>query len=93
MRKPAFCTCKNKDADQLSSHRKADQCLCFLYTGSIIPLESSSLFQNFKPQGIFCDCTTWFVSDKVRNPEDRFSHNEAHMSLLVDHNGGPKQVF
>ena len=32
MRKPESCICKNKDADQLHSNRKADQCLCFSYT-------------------------------------------------------------
>ena len=38
MRKPAFCICENKDADQLRGNREADQCLCFLYTDSKIPL-------------------------------------------------------
>ena len=38
MRKPAFCLCENKDADQLRSDREADQCLCFRYTDSTIPL-------------------------------------------------------
>ena len=42
MRKPAFCICENKDADQLRG-------------------------------------TARFVSDLVGNPEDRFSHNDAHM--------------
>ena len=28
---------------------------------------------------IFCGCTAWFVSDLVENPEDQFSHNEAHI--------------
>ena len=32
--KPDFCICKNKDADQLSDNREADQCLCFCYTDS-----------------------------------------------------------
>ena len=31
MRKPMFCICENKDADQLRSNRKADQRLCFCY--------------------------------------------------------------
>ena len=31
MRKPAFCICENKDADQLRSNREADQRLCFHY--------------------------------------------------------------
>ena len=38
VRKPAFCICKNKDADQLRSNREADQRLCFRYIGSTIPL-------------------------------------------------------
>ena len=38
MRKPAFCICKNKDADQLRVNREADQRLCFRYTDSTIPL-------------------------------------------------------
>ena len=32
MRKPAFCICENKDADQRRGNREADQCLCFRYT-------------------------------------------------------------
>ena len=38
MRKPDFCICENKDADQLRGNREADQRLCFRYTDSIIPL-------------------------------------------------------
>ena len=38
MRKPSFCICENKDADQLRGNREADQRLCFLYTDSTIPL-------------------------------------------------------
>ena len=76
MRKSDFCICENKDADQLRGNRLADQRLCFRYTDSTIPLLSES--KNFKPLGIFCGCTAWFVSDLVGNPEDRFSHNEAH---------------
>ena len=30
MRKPAFCICKNKDADQLRGNREADQHFCLL---------------------------------------------------------------
>ena len=42
VRKPAFCICKNKDADQLRGNREADQRLCFRYTDSTIPLLSKS---------------------------------------------------
>ena len=31
MRKPFFCICENKDADQPPGNRKADQRLCFRY--------------------------------------------------------------
>ena len=47
MRKPAFCICENKDADQLRSNREADLRPCFCFTDNTIPLlpksESSSL--------------------------------------------------
>ena len=42
MRKPAFCICEKKDADQFSGNREADQRLCFRYIGSTIPLLSKS---------------------------------------------------
>ena len=78
MRKPAFCICENKDADQLRGSREADQRLCFRYIASTIPLLPKS--EIFIPLAIFFDCTARFVSDLVGNPEDRFSHNEAHMT-------------
>ena len=78
MRKTVFCICENKDADQLRGHREADQRLCFRYTDSTIPLLPIKI-RNFKPLAIFCGCTARFMSDLVGNPEDWFSHNEAHM--------------
>ena len=36
MGKPDFACAKNKDADQLRDDSVADQCPCFLYTGSAI---------------------------------------------------------
>ena len=42
MRKPAFCICENKDADQLRGNREADQSLCFHYKDSTIPLLTKS---------------------------------------------------
>ena len=38
MRKPDFCICENKDADQLRSNCAADQRFCFGYTDSTIHL-------------------------------------------------------
>ena len=45
VRKPAFCICENKDADQLRSNPEADQRLCFRHTDSAIPLLSKPIFQ------------------------------------------------
>ena len=42
MRKPTFCICENKDADQLRGNREADQRLCFRFIDSTIPLLSKS---------------------------------------------------
>ena len=42
MRKPVFCICEHKDADQLRSNREADQRLCFRCMDSTIPLVSKS---------------------------------------------------
>ena len=60
MRKPDFCICENKGADQLCSDCTADQHLCFRYSDSTI---SSTYHQNFKPLACFCVqadlCRTW----------------------------------
>ena len=42
VRKPTFCICENKDADQLRGNREADLRLCFRYINSSIPLLSKS---------------------------------------------------
>ena len=42
MRKPAFCICKTKDADQLHGNCEADQRLCVRYMDSTIPILSES---------------------------------------------------
>ena len=51
MRKPDFCICENKDADQLRGNHEADQRLCFCYTDSTILLlpkyEITSLYSCF----------------------------------------------
>ena len=38
VRKPDFCLCENKGADQLRSNCEADQRLCFPYMDSTISL-------------------------------------------------------
>ena len=81
VRKPAFCICENKDADQLCGNREADQRLCFRHMGSAIPLLSKS--EISKPLAIFCGCAARFVYDLVGNPEDRFSQNEAQLEPII----------
>ena len=76
MRKPAFCKCENKDADQLRGNREAIsafvfatrlvQSLYFLYTQF---QASSHLVWLYSPVCV----------GPGRKPEDRFSHNEAHI--------------
>ena len=52
MRKPEFCKCENKDADQLRGNCEADQRLCFRYTDSTIPLLSKSKISSLQPSSV-----------------------------------------
>ena len=52
MRKPAFCICKNKDANQLRGNREADQRLCFRYTDNTIPLLPRSEISSLQPSSM-----------------------------------------
>ena len=52
MRKPTFCICENKDADELGGNREADQRLCFRYIDSTIPLLSKSEISSFYPSSV-----------------------------------------
>ena len=79
MRKPAFCKCENKGADQLHGNHAADQCLCFRYMGSTISLLPKS--KNFKAPATFCGCTAQFVWVLVGHTEDRFWHDMAQILL------------
>ena len=70
MKKPAFAYEKTKA--QISA---------FVFASRIV---QSLNFLNPKFQAssyIFYGCTARFVSDLVGNPEDGFSHNEAHIVL------------
>ena len=74
MRKLAFCICENKEADQLRGNHE-------LISAFVFPTRTVQFlcYLNLRFLAIFCSCTARFVSDQVRNPEDRFSHNEAHL--------------
>ena len=74
MRKHVFCICETKAADQVT----AQLISAFVFATQIV----QSLYfynQNFKPLAILFGCTAPFVSDLVGNPEDRFSHDAAHV--------------
>ena len=69
MRKPVFCICENKDTNQLTGNRAADQRLCFHYKHSTIPLLPKSEISSLT---MFCGCTAKFVSDLVKTPKTGF---------------------
>ena len=76
MRKPDFCLCENKGADQLRSNCEADQRLCFSQHGKY------NFSSDFKLLACFCDCTGRFVSDLVGKHEDRFSDVTAQVIYM-----------
>ena len=72
MRKPFFAYAKTKA--QISAFVSATWIEKILYL--------LSLLRNFKPLAVFCGCSLRFVSDLVGNLENRFSHNEAQMTII-----------
>ena len=82
MRKPNFCICENKDADQLRGNREADQRLCFRYTDSTIPLlpksEISSLlaFSVTVQPGL---CRTWSETPKAGFLRTRLNYDRSEV--------------
>ena len=68
MRKPDFCICENKDADQLRGNREADQRLSFRYTDSTIPLLPKSEITSLYPYSVAVQpglCGTWSETPKT----------------------------
>ena len=68
VRKPAFCICENKDADQLRGNREADQRLCFRYIDSTIPLLSKSEISSLYSSSVAVQpglCQTWSQTPKT----------------------------
>ena len=68
MRKPDFCICENKDADQLRSNCAADQRLCFRYTDSTIPLLPKSEISSIQTYSVVVQpdlCRTWSETPKT----------------------------
>ena len=68
MRKPEFCICENKGADQVCSNCTADQRLCFRYTDSIIPLLLIAKISSILPASVGVQaglCQTWSETSKT----------------------------
>ena len=68
LRKPAFCICENKDADQLRGIREADQRLCFRYMESTIPLLPKFEISSLLPSSVTAQpdlCRTWSETPKT----------------------------
>ena len=67
VRKPDFCLCENKGADQLHSNCEADQRLCFRYMDSTISFLKSEI-SSFKPAYMTVQvglCQTWSETPKT----------------------------
>ena len=79
-RKPAFCICENKDADQVRGNREADQRLCFRYIASTILYFLNTKFQGFShllwAYSPLCVGPGW-------KPRIQFSRDAAHMSFAM----------
>ena len=68
MRKPAFCICENKDADQFRGNREANQRLCFRDTDSTIPLLPKYKISSLLPSSVAVQpglCGTWSETPKT----------------------------
>ena len=68
MRKPAFCICENKEADQLCGDREADQRLCFRYTDSTITVLPKYEISSLLPSSVAVQpglCRTWSETPKT----------------------------
>ena len=68
VRKPDFCICEIKDADQLRGNREADQRLCFRYIDSTIPQLPKSKISSLNPSSVAVQpglCGTWSETPKT----------------------------
>ena len=87
MRKPMFCICENKDADQLRGNCEADQHLCFCYKDSMIPLLSKSKISSLEPSfAVFTK--TAGLSDKTA----KFQKCQANFVSLPDSMSDKKSI-
>ena len=84
MRKPAFCICENKEADQLRGNREADQRLCFRYTDSTIPLLPKFEISSLWPSSVAAQpglCRTWSETPKTGFLTTRLIFKQISLSI------------
>ena len=79
MREPGFFACAKKA--QISCAITAQLIIALVFTTLIVQFLFFLEIQNFKLISIFCGCIGRFVSELVGNPEDRFSHDGAHIRI------------
>ena len=68
VRKPDFCLCENKGADQLRGNREADQSLCFHYTDSTIFLLLKSEISSLSSASVTAQASLFGPGWKPRRP-------------------------
>ena len=73
IKEPISCTVMAQLNELISAFVLATQIVQSLYFLNL----------KFKSLAIFSSCTAWFVMGLGRNPEDRFSHDVAQMSVTV----------
>ena len=93
MRKPSFHICKNKGTDQLRGN------LCFRCKDSTIHIFKFQAYSHLlwlrspvcvgpsqkhqRPGFLTMRLIARYVSDLVGNPKDGFTHNEAHIRMVL----------
>ena len=83
MRKPDFCICENKDADQLRGIREADQRLCFRYTDSTIPLLPKSEISSLWPSSLAVQPGLWWTWSET--PKTGFLTTRLKYVMAISH--------
>ena len=76
MRRPILAICQQQRCRSACASVQSDQHIC-----CSLPIQyniSSFYIRNFKPLASICSCAGRFESYLVKNPKDRFSHDEAH---------------
>ena len=89
VRKPAFCICENKGADQLRGNREADQRLCFLYMDSAILLLFKSEISSPQPSSVVVQpglYRTWSEIPKTGFLTTRLIsyHNNTDLAIIIN---------